>query len=35
MVGGVGGGGGGGMEVGGEGDCIPIVALSPPGRLLH
>ena len=25
-----GGGGGGGMEVGGEGDYIPIATLSPP-----
>ena len=24
------GGGGGGMEVGEEGDCIPIATLSPP-----
>ena len=29
------GGGGGIMEVGGEGDYIPIVTLSPPEWLLH
>ena len=30
MTGGGGGGGGGGMEVGEEGDYIPIATLSPP-----
>ena len=28
-------GGEGGMEVGGEGDYIPIATLSPPERILH
>ena len=28
-------GGGEGMEVGGEGDYIPIATLSPPESLLH
>ena len=28
-------GGGGGMEVGEEGDYIPIATLSPPERFLH
>ena len=29
------GGGGGGMEVGEEGDSIPIATLSPPELLMH
>ena len=29
------GGGGGGMEVGEEGDYIPVATLSPPESLLH
>ena len=33
--GGRGDGGGGGMEVGEEGDYIPIAKLSPPECLLH